>query len=82
MSEEDPERWSVTKLATVFYPFSAAAVAINLFLLGLLWQGIGWPAIDPIDAILWSIPLGVPATWLIGRWIRSLMDEADGIKKP
>ena len=77
MTESD-ERWSVRKLAVVFYPFSAAAVAINLFLLGLMWQAIGLPAIPPITAVILSIPLGIPATWLAGRWIRGLMDEADG----
>lgn len=78
--DEDEGRWSVTKLGVVFYPFSAAAVAINLFMLGLLGPAVGLPAIDPINAIIWSIPLGIPATWLIGKWIRSLMDEADGRK--
>lgn len=78
--EEDEDRWSVTKLAVLFYPAAAGTVAINLFLLGLMWQALGWPAVSPIDAILWSIPLGVPATWLGARWIRGLMDEADGKK--
>lgn len=80
MTAPEPAPWSVRKLAVVFYPAAAAAVAINLFLLGLLWQTIGWPAMPPVDAILWSIPLGVPAAWLCAKWIRSLMDEADGRK--
>ena len=75
---ETGERWSVRKLAILFYPFSAAAVAINLFLLGLMWQAIGLPAISPVSAVIISIPLGIPATWLAARWIRGLMDEADG----
>lgn len=74
---EDDGRWSVAKLAVLFYPFAAAAVAINLFLLGLMWQALGWPAIAPVTAILWSVPLGVPATWAAARWVRGLMDEAD-----
>lgn len=77
MTETD-ERWSVRKLAILFYPFSAGAVAINLFLLGLMWQAIGLPAISPVTAVIFSIPLGIPATWLVGRWVRNLMDEADG----
>lgn len=80
MTLDEDDRWSVAKLGTVFYPFSAAAVAINLFMLGLLGPAVGLPPISPIDAIIWSIPLGVPATWLIGKWIRNLMDEADGRK--
>lgn len=78
MTDTDEGRWSVRKLAILFYPFSAAAVAINLFLLGLLWQTIGWPTVTPITSIIWSVPLGVPATWLVAKWIRRLMDEADG----
>ena len=80
MTLDEDDRWSVAKLATVFYPFSAGAVAINLFMLGLLGPAVGLPAISPIDAIIWSIPLGIPATWLVGKWFRNLMDEADGRK--
>jgi len=77
MSDTD-DRWSVRKLAVVFYPFAAGAVAINLFLLGLMWQAIGLPVVPPTVAVLVSIPLGIPATILCARWIRGLMDEADG----
>ena len=77
MTETDG-RWSVRKLALLFYPFAAGAVAINLFLLGLMWQAIGLPAISPVTAVIFSIPLGIPATWLVARWVRSLMDEDDG----
>lgn len=72
------ERWSVRKLAVLFYPFTAAAVAINLFLLGLMWQAIGLPAISPVDSLIYAVPLGIPATFLVARWVRGLMDEADG----
>ncbi|WP_239113610.1 hypothetical protein [Shimia biformata] len=76
MSNSDG-RWPVWKLALMLYPFTAATVAINLFLLGLISHAIGWPEITPVTALVWSIPLGVPATWLAGRWVRSLMDEAE-----
>ena len=78
MTGADPDRWPVWKLAVLFYPFVAAAVAINLFLLGLIFHVTGYQAISPISALIWSVPLGVPATWLTGRWVRGLMDEADG----
>lgn len=68
--------WPLWKLALLFYPFVAATVAINLFLLGLIFNFVNWPNIAPIQAIIWSIPLGVPLTWLTGRWVRGLMDEA------
>ncbi len=71
-------RWPVWKLAILLYPASALTVAINLFLVGLIAHSAGFGAIRPVPAILWSIPLGIPAAWLAGRWLRGLMDEADG----
>ncbi|WP_305985215.1 hypothetical protein [Roseibium sp. MMSF_3544] len=70
--------WSVKKLALVLYPFTAAAVAINLFLLGLIGISLGLPAISPVTSIWLGIPLGIPATWWAAKWVRGLMDEADG----
>lgn len=70
--------WSVWKLAILLYPATALAVAINLFLAGLIAHGVGFGVIEPVTALLWSIPLGVPAALLVGRWVRGLMDEADG----
>lgn len=77
---ETEKPWSVKKLAIVLYPFTALAVAINLFLLGLMGIAIGLPAISPNVALIACIPLGIPATWLVARWVRGLMDEADGRK--
>lgn len=74
------ERWPVAKLAILLYPFAAAAVAINLFMLGLMWQAIGLPAISPMLALWLCVPLGIPAGWWAARWVRGLMDEADGVK--
>ena len=62
----------------MLYPFTAAAVAINLFLLGLMGQALGLPALAPVHALLLAVPLGVPATWAAGRWVRHLLDEAGG----
>ncbi|WP_342744527.1 hypothetical protein [Pseudothioclava arenosa] len=56
-------------------------MAINLFMLGLMWQFIGLPAIPPMTALYWSIPLGVPATFLFARWVKGLIDEAEGRKR-
>lgn len=74
-------RWSIRKLAILLYPFAAAAVAINLFMLSLMGQAIGLPAISPISALWVSLPLGVPAGWQAARWVRGLMDEADGMSR-
>ena len=70
-------KWPVWKLAILLYPATALTVAINLFLAGLVANGMGLGVIAPVSAILWSIPLGLPASWLAGRWLRGLMDEAD-----
>lgn len=70
--------WPFRKLAVLLYPFTAAAVAINLFMLSLMGQAIGLPALSPVACLWLSLPLGVPATWLVARWVRRLMDEADG----
>ncbi len=79
MNDMDQQsRWPVWKLAILLYPFAAGAVAINLFMLGLIGPWLGLATISPWDTLLISAPLGVPAAWLAGRWVRALMDEADG----
>lgn len=77
---ETSGRWPVRKLAMLFYPFATAAVAINLFLLSLIGHALGLPVMPPAMAVWISLPLGIPATWAAARWIRGLMDEADGRK--
>lgn len=71
------QSWSVWRLAILLYVFAAAAVAINLFMLGLLMQAFGFTAIPPVTALVASVPLGVPAAWAAGLWVRHLLDEAD-----
>lgn len=58
------------------WPFATATVAINLFLLGLIGIAVGLPALSPVAALWWSLPLGVPATWLSARWVVSLVAKA------
>lgn len=69
--------WPVWKLALVFYPFTAAAVAINLFMLGLIGEMVGIGSLSPTASVLWSSLIGVPVTWLAGRWVRRLLDESE-----
>ncbi|HPE24779.1 hypothetical protein [Albidovulum sp.] len=71
-------RWPLWKLGVLLYPFTAAAVAINLFLLGLMGQAVGLTALSPHLALLAALPLGMPATWAAARWVRHLIDEAEG----
>ncbi len=66
------------QLYLLLYVFTTGAVAINLFMLGLMAQAIGLPALNPVTALIISVPLGIPANWLVTRWVRRLMDEADG----
>ncbi|MCL4068065.1 hypothetical protein M3484_15950 [Pseudomonas sp. GX19020] len=68
--------WGVWKLAALLYVFAAAAVAINLFMLALLLQAFGFTALAPVTALTLAGPLGVPAAWAAGKWVRHLLDEA------
>ncbi|WP_323039589.1 hypothetical protein [Gemmobacter sp.] len=72
------DRWPVWKLAALLYVFAAGAVAINLFMLGLLMQSVGFAAPAPATVLVLSGPLGLPAAWAAGLWVRHLLDEADG----
>ncbi len=76
--EDDEGRWPVWKLALLLYPFSWGAMAINVFLLGLMWQGIGLTAITPVDSLWLGALVGVPANWFFAVKVRAWMDEADG----
>ncbi|MDW4550758.1 hypothetical protein R5H32_15465 [Defluviimonas sp. D31] len=60
----------------MLYPFAAAAVAINLFMLALMGLAVGLSALSPVTTLWLSLPLGIPATWAAGRWVRHLLDEA------
>lgn len=59
------------------WPFATAAVAINLFLGGLVGLSMGLGEIPPMTAVWWSVPLGLPATWLAARWVARLVAEAE-----
>lgn len=69
-------RWTVARLAWLLSPLVLTAVAVNLFMLGLIANYFGWFVIPPVTALLLSVPLAIPASWATGRWVRGLMDEA------
>lgn len=69
---------SLMKIGLILYPFTMAAVAVNLYMLSLAWQRIGLPVLPPVTALLISLVLSIPVNWLAARWVRRLMDEADG----
>ena len=60
----------------LLYPFTAAAVAINLFLFSLIGAKMGWGSLSPLQSVVGAVILGAPATWAAGLWVRRLMDEA------
>ena len=68
--------WPLWKLAVLLYPFATAALAINLFMLGLLGLSIGGASLSPAKTLLLSLPLGLPATWAAALWARHLLREA------
>jgi|GEM_PF-842337 len=74
-TEDAAGRWPVWKLGLLLYPFAAPAVAINLFLAGLIAHKTGFVALPPVLALWLSRPLGVPAAWLCGRRVRGLLDD-------
>ena len=65
------------KLALLLAPFATLAVAINLFLVGLMFPHVGLPVLSPLQALLWAVPLGLPATYASARWVRSLIAGAE-----
>jgi hypothetical protein len=70
-------RHGLWKLGALVWPFVTAALAINLFMLGLLLQAVGLPAFPPVTALWVSLPLGLPVSWVAARWIRRLIDTAE-----
>jgi hypothetical protein len=64
------------RLALLLWPFVTGAVAINLFLLGLIGVSVGLPALPPVAALWLSLPLGLPATWAAAAWVRRLLRQA------
>jgi membrane protein implicated in regulation of membrane protease activity len=75
-----PATESLWRLGLILWPFATAAVAINLFMLGLLATWLGLPNIPPYTAIWAALPLGLPATWAAARWVRHLIRTAEGRK--
>lgn len=71
-------RWSVRRLALLFFPAVTAALWINLFMLSLLLGWLGLPRLSPLQAAVAALPFAVPLSWAAGSWIRDLMDRADG----
>lgn len=70
-------RRNLWRLGLILSPFVWGAVAINLFMLGLISASVGWPNLSPIATLVVAVPLTLPATWLAARWVGGLMDQAE-----
>lgn len=68
---------SKAKLALILIPFVWGAIAINLFMLALMAQALGWPNLSPWATMAVAVPLTLPGTWLATRWVGGLLDEAE-----
>ena len=76
MPKAEPALWPVWKLALLLYVFVTGAVAINLFMLGLLGQSVGLTALSPVQVLRLALVLGIPAAIAAGYWVRHLLDQA------
>ena len=65
------------KLCAILFPFAFGGVAINVFFAFLLLKPLGFTSVSPYLALLITLPLSLPATWLAARWIASLIAEAE-----
>lgn len=70
-------RWPVSRLALVLYPFAAGAAAVNIFFIGLIVTWLGVPNFSPWVSVVVGLVLGVPFAWVLGRYFRRLIDEAE-----
>lgn len=77
VAQNKPGRWPVWAVALVLYPFAAGAAYVNLFFLFLMLQAVGIEAISSMQAVYGGVVLGIPFTWIMGRWIRGMIDEAE-----
>jgi hypothetical protein len=77
MTGEGHAGWPLWKLGLVLYPFATGAVAINLFMLGLMGPLAGLAVLSPETTLLLSLPLGLPATWAAALWVRRLIAAAE-----
>lgn len=74
---EPATRRNLWRLGLILSPFVWGAVAINLFMLGLIAASVGWPNLSPIATLIVAVPLTLPATWAAARWVGGLMDQAE-----
>lgn len=65
------------QLHAILYPFVWGATSINLFLLSLGWQSLGYSVLSPVAAMLIALAVALPLNYLCVRWARSLIQQAE-----
>ncbi len=69
--------WSLLKLALALYPFMVGAMAINLFMLSLLWAWVGFPVLNPVRATTGGCIIAIPVSYVFARRVRDLIAQAN-----
>lgn len=69
--------WSRRKLSLVIYPFMVGAMAINLFMLSLIWVRVGLPVMTPDQAFVGGALIAIPVSYAFARLVRKLIAQAD-----
>jgi len=70
-------RWSLRRLSLVIYPFMVGAMAINLFMLSLIWALVGLPVLTPYQALAGGALIAIPVSYAFARQVRKLIAQAD-----
>ncbi len=76
--DQAPAPMPFLRLYALLWAFSAGAVAINLFMLGLMAPVLGMPSLTPLQALALALPVSLPVNWWVARWVRRMIDEAEG----
>jgi len=69
--------WSLRTLSLVIYPFMVGAMAINLFMLSLIWVLAGLPVMVPYQAFVGGSLIAIPVSYAFARLVRKLIAQAD-----
>lgn len=64
-------------LALLLSPFIYGAVAINVFMLGLVLAAAEWSSLSPSESLILALPLSVPCLWVATRWVQHLLRLAE-----
>lgn len=69
--------WSLRRLWLASYPFMTGAMAINLYMLSLIWVRLGLPILTPSQALAAGAVIAIPVAYAVAHRIRKLIDQSD-----